>query len=86
VRGEPVERALATAPDQPYDVVFCDPPYADPVGWVLDVLAGPGWLTGDAVVVVERSSRDPQLRWPEGLEPVRSRRYGEGTLWYGRRS
>jgi 16S rRNA (guanine966-N2)-methyltransferase len=86
VRAEPVERMLAAAPDQPYDVVFCDPPYADPVAEVLDALASGGWLTADAVVVVERATRDPQLHWPDGLQPVRSRSYGEGTLWYGRRS
>jgi 16S rRNA (guanine966-N2)-methyltransferase len=86
VRAQPVERVLAAVPDQPYDVVFCDPPYAHPVAWVLDVLAAPGWLATDGVVVVERSSRDPELVWPDGLEPVRSRDYGEGTLWYGRRS
>jgi 16S rRNA (guanine966-N2)-methyltransferase len=67
-------------------VVFCDPPYADPVAEVLDALASGGWLTADAVVVVERATRDPELHWPDGLEPVRSRSYGEGTLWYGRRS
>ena len=38
----------------------------------------------DAVVVVERSSRDPAWNWPEGFEALRSREYGEGTLWYGR--
>lgn len=86
VRGEPVERMIAAGPDTAYDVVFCDPPYADGVGAVLEALAGPGWLTSDALVVVERATRDPQLQWPAGLEPVRSRGYGEGTLWYGRRS
>jgi 16S rRNA (guanine966-N2)-methyltransferase len=86
VRGEPVERVLATTPAAAYDVVFCDPPYAQPVDDVLAALSGPGWLMLDAVVVVERATRDPALDWPAGLEPVRSRRYGESTLWYGRRS
>jgi 16S rRNA (guanine966-N2)-methyltransferase len=86
VRAEPVERMLARAPDAAYDVVFCDPPYTDPVADVLEALAGPGWLSPGAAVVVERASRDPELSWPPGIEPVQSRRYGDSTLWYGRRS
>jgi 16S rRNA (guanine966-N2)-methyltransferase len=86
VRAEPVERVLARAPAAPYDVVFADPPYADPVAGVLEVLAGQGWLSPDAVVAVERATRDPRLEWPAGLEAVQSRRYGDSTLWYGRRS
>jgi 16S rRNA (guanine966-N2)-methyltransferase len=34
-------------------------------------------------VVVERSARSAAPTWPEGLEPTRSRRYGETVLWYG---
>jgi 16S rRNA (guanine966-N2)-methyltransferase len=43
------------------------------------------WLVDDAVVVVERPTRGPDLDWPVGLEPVRERRYGAATLWYARR-
>jgi 16S rRNA (guanine966-N2)-methyltransferase len=86
VRGQPVERVLSAAPVEAFDVVFCDPPHAQPVAAVLEALAVPGWLSPDAVVVVERASRDPALGWPDGLEPLRSRQYGESTLWYGQRS
>jgi 16S rRNA (guanine966-N2)-methyltransferase len=86
VRSEPVERVLATTPAAAYDVVFCDPPYLQPVAGALEALSQPGWLSPAAIVVVERATRDPVLAWPDGLEGVRSRRYGESTLWYGRRS
>jgi 16S rRNA (guanine966-N2)-methyltransferase len=72
--------------DDLYDVAFLDPPYdvpAEQVGDVVAALAG-GWLRAGAVVVVERSSRDPDWQWPAGVIPDRARRYGEGTLWYGR--
>jgi 16S rRNA (guanine966-N2)-methyltransferase len=36
--------------------------------------------------VVERSSRDPEPPWVPGITAERGRRYGETTLWYGRRS
>ena len=85
VRRDRVERALATQP-APYDLVFADPPYAlgdDELARVLHRLTE-GWLAPDAVLVVERSSRDAGPRWPGGVEALKQRRYGEGTLWYGR--
>jgi 16S rRNA (guanine966-N2)-methyltransferase len=92
-----VERFLTGAPAagsrEPYDVVFADPPYALPdrqVGEMLTALVAGGWLAEEAVVVVERSSRGVPLVWVDGLVPVftdaSGRRYGETTLWYGRRS
>jgi len=36
--------------------------------------------------VLERSRRDPAPEWPDGIEPLRERRYGETLLWYGRRA
>ncbi|MFI8259002.1 MULTISPECIES: 16S rRNA (guanine(966)-N(2))-methyltransferase RsmD [unclassified Streptomyces] len=71
----------------PYDVVFLDPPYAvghDDLGEILLTLRANGWLTDDALVTVERSTRSGAFPWPAGFEPLRSRKYGEGTLWYGR--
>jgi 16S rRNA (guanine966-N2)-methyltransferase len=85
VRRDRVERVLA-GPPAPYDLVFADPPYAlagDELDRILDRLAE-GWLAPDAVVVVERSSRGRGPRWPGRVEALRQRRYGEGTLWYGR--
>ncbi|MEP7090857.1 MAG: 16S rRNA (guanine(966)-N(2))-methyltransferase RsmD [Nocardioidaceae bacterium] len=81
-----VSRALAQPPRAPYDVVFLDPPYAVPVEEVADVLRAlhaHGWLSHEAVVVVERSSRGAGLTWPEGFTADRTRRYGETLLWYG---
>lgn len=70
-----------------FDVVLADPPYATPVTEVLGVLralAEGGWLAPGAVVVVERSSREPPWEWPTPLVALRDRRYGEATLRYGR--
>jgi 16S rRNA (guanine966-N2)-methyltransferase len=80
-----VERFLEGDPT-PYDVVFLDPPYADPVDAILDRIATGGWLAPSAIVCVERASRDATLEWPAGITAVRSRRYGDTTLWYGRAS
>jgi 16S rRNA (guanine966-N2)-methyltransferase len=79
-----VEAFLAFSPEPRYRLALLDPPYELDVGPSLEALLP--WLPEDAVVAVERSTRDPELAWPEGYEPLRSRRYGAATLWYGRRS
>jgi 16S rRNA (guanine966-N2)-methyltransferase len=74
--------------DEPFDLVFADPPYAlgdEPLSVLLATLATPRWLSDSAVVVVERSARGSEPQWPEGIEAIKQRRYGEGVLWYGRR-
>ncbi|GAA2224533.1 16S rRNA (guanine(966)-N(2))-methyltransferase RsmD [Micromonospora olivasterospora] len=85
-----VSTVLAGGPDGgPYDVVFADPPYAvsdADVTAMLAALAGNGWLAPDALLVVERSSRSGPVAWVPGITGERGRRYGETTLWYGRRS
>lgn len=86
VVADRVERHVTVPPGEPFDVVLLDPPYsvADAVVTeVLTHLAGRHWLDDDALVVVERSARGSPLTWPPGLEPLRERRYGETTLWYG---
>ena len=75
-----VERFLAGPPDR-YDVVLADPPYELDVTPVLAALLA--WVGADAVAVVERSSRGGPP-WPPGWAPVKQRRYGEATLWFGR--
>ncbi|GHJ31666.1 MULTISPECIES: 16S rRNA (guanine(966)-N(2))-methyltransferase RsmD [Streptomyces] len=71
----------------PYDVVFLDPPYAVTDGALREILLtllGKGWLAPEALATVERSTRGGEFGWPAGFEGLRARRYGEGTLWYGR--
>jgi 16S rRNA (guanine966-N2)-methyltransferase len=74
--------AFLAHPPEPYRLVLLDPPYELDVGPVLTRL-GP-WLDAGAVVVVERSSRTGAPVVPDGWQTVRSRRYGEATLWYFR--
>jgi 16S rRNA (guanine966-N2)-methyltransferase len=89
-----VSQVVATPPEGgPFDVVFADPPYAVTDEEVTDLqraLLDNGWLAPDAVVALERSTRTAvrgqPLTWVDGITADRSRRYGETTLWYGRRS
>ena len=89
VVADRVERVLARGPRGPedrYDVVFADPPYAladAGVTRVLSLLAEQGWLAPGALVIVERATRSGPMSWPDGFVPDRARRYGEATFWYG---
>jgi 16S rRNA (guanine966-N2)-methyltransferase len=76
-----------------YDVIFADPPYPvtdEEVTELQRALLDNGWLAPDAVVVLERATRTAvrgqPLYWVDGITADRSKRYGETTLWYGRRS
>ncbi|GAB3253319.1 16S rRNA (guanine(966)-N(2))-methyltransferase RsmD [Kineosporia babensis] len=79
-----VQKYLDGRPAVAADLVFADPPY--PLGEgelaaLLASLASHGWLAEDATVVVERSGRSPEPRWPEGMFREAVRRYGETSVW-----
>lgn len=85
VVGAAVATTLRRSPAAPYDVAFLDPPYSledDDVAADLAALVDHQWLVPGAMVVVERSARSPEPRWPAGVGAVREKRYGETTLWY----
>lgn len=67
----------------PWDLVFVDPPYAMPNEQVSELLeALTPKLAEGSVVVVERSSRDPEPVWGEGLYCFSTRQHGETVLYY----
>ncbi|WP_425862131.1 16S rRNA (guanine(966)-N(2))-methyltransferase RsmD [Arthrobacter sp. TWP1-1] len=77
-----LERAAEAGVDQ-WDLVFMDPPYPlteDELSLVLELL-GPQ-LSSFAVVVVERSARSPEPVWPESLDLLSDKKYGETRLWF----
>jgi len=85
-----VRRARATTfvagpapPEAPFDLVLIDPPYdvaPDDVPEVLGGLTRPGWLSGDARVVVETPAAADAPEAPAGLEVRSRRRYGDTLL------
>ncbi|WP_147916723.1 16S rRNA (guanine(966)-N(2))-methyltransferase RsmD [Ruania zhangjianzhongii] len=86
IRSVPVQRYLAGPPPaEPFDLVLCDPPYADETtDEVLTALTAQGWLAGDALVVVERDVRSPAPVWPAGWQEQPARRYGETAIHLAR--
>lgn len=83
VRRAPVASVLAAGASAPVDLVFADPPYdvsSEQVGDVLVNLADHGWVRAGSVVVVERPTAAPELRWPADWTRWPSRRYGDTRL------
>ena len=88
LRTDTVERVLLSGSASDgvrFDLVLADPPYdvtEETLGDMLTLLVTHGWLSQDAFVVVERSARSPEPRWPRGLEGAGERRYGETKMWF----
>lgn len=88
IHAADVRSYLATRSGRPslggdVDLVFLDPPYdagEEDLTGVLDLLAP--WLTPDALVVVERSTRSPEPDWPEHLNLEERRSWGETVVWF----
>jgi 16S rRNA (guanine966-N2)-methyltransferase len=68
-----------------FDVVFIDPPYSiedEQVNALIGHLAANDWLNEYALIVVERGSRS-QVVWPDSVEELRKKVYGDTSIWYG---
>jgi 16S rRNA (guanine966-N2)-methyltransferase len=70
----------------PVDLVFFDPPY-ELTGAELaaDLEALLPALAEQALVVVERASRDGEPAWPAGVTLDARRSYGDTTVWFATR-
>ena len=67
---------------EPFDLVFCDPPYAKGLGeHALASLVTGGWIKADAKVVLEESA-SVTFTPPPSLEVFLQRRYGDTQLFW----
>lgn len=83
LRAGPVSAVLASGGAGEFDLVFSDPPYELDTAAVtadLRALAEHGWLSADALVIVERSIRSPEIEWPPGYLAAKPRKYGETRI------
>ncbi len=72
------------APNEPFSLVFCDPPYGkDLAPRALASCAAGGWLVPGALVVVEEA-QGAGFAFPEGFAEVERRDYGETAVAFGR--
>lgn len=72
------------APNAPFSLVFCDPPYGRELApRALSACAAGGWLVPGALVVVEEA-QGAVVTLPEGFEEAERRDYGETRVLIGR--
>jgi len=70
-----------------FDVIVADPPYDLTTAALADVLTGlhvAGLMAPHADLVIERGRKSGPPDWPAPLEGVRSKKYGDTLLCYGR--
>lgn len=71
-------------PNQPFSLVFCDPPYGKGLATpaLASALAG-GWLVPGALCVVEEAA-EAEVTLPPGFELVEARAYGDTKVLFAR--
>jgi 16S rRNA (guanine966-N2)-methyltransferase len=81
-----VNRFLQDKAQLQYHFVYVDPPYdlddLDVIETLIQLVSG-GFLHPQALIAVERNSRVREISWPDGLEQVREKNYGQATIFYG---
>jgi 16S rRNA (guanine966-N2)-methyltransferase len=81
-----VHRFLQDKAAQPYHFIYIDPPYdvddLDVVENLIQLRDG-GYLHPQALIAVERNSRVKEISWPDGMEALREKNYGQATIFYG---
>ncbi|MFC0582674.1 16S rRNA (guanine(966)-N(2))-methyltransferase RsmD [Micrococcoides hystricis] len=80
------ETFAVSMPAQSFDLIFIDPPYdmADrKVNELLEVAAP--LLAPDGVIVIERGKRADAPTWPDCINALKPRTYGETTLYFADR-
>lgn len=81
-----VHRFLQDKAQVQYHFVYIDPPYdvddIDVTETLIQLVSG-GFLHPQALIAVERNSRVRELMWPDGLEHIREKNYGQATIFYG---
>jgi len=65
---------------QPFDLIFCDPPYGKGLGEkaLAAAMAG-GWVGGEAVAALEERA-GTEIAWPVPFQEIDRRRYGDTEI------
>ena len=87
VAGVDVRTYASSPAGRPFDYVVADPPYDVPTSDLSEIfgaLATAGHLNPGADLIVERSKRSGEMSWPDPLIGVRTKKYGDTRLCYGR--
>ncbi len=72
--------AFVRKSSESYDIVFLDPPYAEELQPLLELVAGSGIVKPDGVVVAEHFKKQPSPERAGPLTLYREARYGDTVL------
>jgi 16S rRNA (guanine966-N2)-methyltransferase len=65
---------------QPFDLIFCDPPYGKGLGErALASAAAGGWVRRGAIAVLEERANS-EISWPSPFKEIDRRRYGDTVI------
>ena len=69
---------------QPFNLIFLDPPYNKELGEkALNSAIEGGWFADEALIILEES-KSATITWPEGIELLDEKTYGDTTLYYSK--
>ena len=71
--------------NQSYDIIFMDPPYEfgdQGIYELLNLIIENRFTHQGSVIVIERSSKSPAIKWPAPFKELRVKEYGVATLYY----
>lgn len=74
------------APESGFDIIFMDPPYELPNSDITDLLLSivrGNLLKHYGIIAIERETKSKPFEWPEGMEEIKVRSYGQGSIYYG---
>jgi len=69
-----------------YDIIFMDPPYDlsnHDVEELLQLILARDLLQPRGIIAIERESKNKPFTWPTGMEEIKVRSYGQGSIYYG---
>ena len=68
----------------PYDIVFLDPPYAEEMAPLLELIVGAGILKPESIVIAEHFKKQPSPEQAGDLTLYRQAKYGDTVLAFYR--
>ncbi len=80
-----VGKFLEKGADLRFDIVFVDPPYDLPnneIEKTMDALVRNNFLKPSSVIAIERDAKSSPIKWPAGLQEVKTRKYGAAVIIY----
>lgn len=69
-----------------YDIIFIDPPYdfkETAIYEILNLILKQNLCRKGGVIVIERATKGPEIKWPLPIHSLRVKEYGVATLYYG---